>query len=242
MTRLSRRLKTTPERSQRDSDSTPALLFDLDGTLIDSVYEHVDAWASALADAGIVLPKWKIHRRIGMSGQSFVKELLREHITKRRGISIGRLEKRHGTLFKKCIPGLKVLPGAREVLKHLSQAKVRWAIATSGERSQVDRMLKNLDVPKSVPVVTGNEVRRAKPAPDVFVLAAEKLGTTVSDSLIIGDSPWDMLAAVRKGGLGVGLLSGGYSDEELWRAGAIRVYESPSDLLVHLEDLGIPGK
>ena len=242
MTDRSRRLNTTPERSQRNSDSTPALLFDLDGTLIDSVYEHVDAWALALVDAGIVLPKWKIHRRIGMSGQSFVKELLREHVTKKHGISIEWLQKRHGTNFKKRIPELEVLPGARELLKHLSQAKVRWAIATSGERSQVDRLLKDLDVPKSVPVVTGDEVKRAKPSPDVFVLAAEKLGTTVSDSVIIGDSPWDMLAAVRKGGLGVGLLSGGYSDEELWRAGAIRVYESPADMLVHLEDLGIPGK
>jgi HAD superfamily hydrolase (TIGR01509 family) len=242
MTDLSRTLKTTPERSHRSSDSTPALLFDLDGTLIDSVYEHVDAWASALADAGIVLPKWKIHRRIGMSGQSFVTELLREHVTRKRGISIERLESERGAKFKKVIPKLKVLPGARELLRHLSRVKVRWAIATSGERSQVGRLLRDLNIPKSIPVVTGDDVQRAKPAPDVFVMAAEKLETTVSESVIIGDSPWDMLAAVRKGGLAVGLLSGGYSDEELWRAGAIRIYESPADLLVHLEDLGIPGK
>ena len=231
-----------PERRGKKAESTPALLFDLDGTLIDSVYEHVDAWASALRDSGIILPKWKIHRRIGMSGQSFVKELLREQIVNARGISIERLEKRHAANFTRQIPTLKTLPGARELLKHLSRIGVRWAIATSGERSQANRLLEGLDIPKSIPVVTGDDVKRAKPSPDVFVVAAEKLGTTVSESVVVGDSPWDLLAAARRNGLGVGLLSGGYADEELWRAGAIRVYDSPADLMVHLEDLGIPGK
>jgi len=121
------------ERSSKQSSPhvpvpLPAVLFDLDGTLIDSNYQHVDAWTQALRSAGIVIPMWKIHRRIGMSGKSFVRELLREMRPRRTEINIERLEAKHDRIFRRQIRGLAPLPGANELLKHLSQHKVQIAI------------------------------------------------------------------------------------------------------------------
>jgi HAD superfamily hydrolase (TIGR01549 family) len=228
--------------SPKDVARMPAFLFDVDGTLIDSVYEHVDAWAKALRSVNIVLPNWKLHRRIGMSGESFVHELLRETGRPRlRSSELERLEQSRATEFSRRIPSLELLPGARELLKYLSAINVRWAIATTGNAKQTMRLLKPLHVPKNVPVVTGDDVNRTKPSPDAFVLAAERLGVSIEDSIVVGDSVWDLLAAVRKRALGVGLLSGGSGREELNGAGAFRVYDDPADLLVHLEQLGVPG-
>ncbi len=210
--------------------------------MIDSVYEHVATWSAILKEAGLTLPAWKIHRHVGMSGKSFLKELLRESGADARKLSLESLEKEHARQFKRSIPSLQPLPGARELLKHLSEVGVRWAIATTGERKQAKRLVNILGLTQAVPLVTGDDVAEAKPSPDVFMLAAERLGTSVSESVIVGDSPWDLLAAARKNGLGVGLLCGGYSADELWTAGAIRVYEGPADFLLHLEDVGIPGR
>ena len=228
--------------SHNYAPNMPAFLFDVDGTLIDSVYEHVDAWATALKSAGIALANWKLHRRIGMSGESFLHELLRETGgSKLRPGELERLEERHAAEFSKKIPSLELLPGARELLRHLSAIKVRWAIATTGNKKQTMRLLKPLQIPKQVPIVTGDDVNNTKPSPDAFVLAAERLGVSIEDSIVVGDSVWDLLAAVRKRALGVGLLSGGSGREELNEAGAFRVYGDPADLLVHLEQLGVPG-
>ncbi len=229
--------------SPRKSDSDlPAFLFDLDGTLIDSVYDHVETWAKALSASGITVAKWKLHRRIGMSGQSFLPELLRElgpaRVSPRR---IKHLEKLHGIEFSKRIPKLQALPGARNLLKHLSSAGVRWAIATTGRSEPTRHLLKLLNIPTQVPVITGDDVEKTKPAPDVFVVAAERLRVPIADSIVIGDSVWDLLAAGRRRALGVGLRSGGYGQDELEQAGAFRVYDDPADLLMHLEQLGVPG-
>lgn len=228
--------------SRATKSDVPAFLFDVDGTLIDSVYEHVEAWSKALKSVGIVLPNWKLHRRIGMSGESFVYELLREKQNRRlRHVQIERMEKLHAAEFSKRIPALQPLPGAKDLLRYLSSIKVRWAIATTGNAKQTMRLLQNLTIPKGVPVITGDDVQKTKPAPDAFVLAAERLGASMDDCVVVGDSVWDLLAAVRRRALGVGLLSGGSGPEELERAGAFRVYEDPADLLTHLEQLGVPG-
>ncbi len=231
---------------KKDARDLPAFLFDVDGTLIDSVYEHVEAWSRALRSAGIVLPNWKLHRRIGMSGPSFLSELLRETGRSRLSSSeIKRLEDRHSVEFTKTISSLQPLPGARDLLKYLSSKKIRWAIATTGSAKQTARILQRLNLPrllsKNVPVVTGDDVEKAKPSPDAFVLAADRLRVAIEDSIVAGDSVWDLLAAVRKRALGIGLRSGGSGQEELERAGAFRVYDDPADLLVHLEQLGVPG-
>jgi HAD superfamily hydrolase (TIGR01549 family) len=220
----------------------PAFLFDLDGTLIDSVYEHVEAWSTALKSFDIALPKWKIHRRIGMSGKSFLHELLRETSCPRiANNDTEKLEEIHDDEFSRRMSTLEPLPGVQDLLAHLSSIKVRWAIATTGGRKQTMRLLKMLTIPKHVPIVTGDDVNKAKPSPDAFVLAAKRLDASMEDSIVVGDSVWDLLAGVRKRALGVGLLSGGYGQGELERAGAFRVYADPADLLAHLEQLGVPG-
>ena len=173
-----------------------------------------------------------------MSAESFVHELAREADSKR-PLNIERLEHKHDAAFNKM--QFDVLPGAAALLKHLHHAGVKWAIATTGGRDQTKRLLRPLTIPSGVPIITGDDVERAKPAPDVFVSAAAALDSKIEDCIVIGDSVWDVLAAARKRALGVGLQSGGYSHEELERAGAFRVYTDPADLLVHIEDLGIPG-
>jgi HAD superfamily hydrolase (TIGR01509 family) len=221
------------------TQSIPPLLLDLDGTLVDSVYEHVMAWREALEDAEIRLPNWKIHRRIGMSGKLFLPTLLRELGKNIDKSEIQSIERVRSGIFKKKIPEIRVHAGAKELLEYFEQIGARWAIATSGDRAQVEQLLKNFDIPSTVPVITGDDVPVAKPAPDSFVVAAQRLGVSPLDSIVIGDSPWDLLAAQRMKALGVGLLCGGYADSELERAGAYRVYEDPADLLEHIEELGI---
>ncbi len=225
----------------RQDPALPAVLFDLDGTLIDSVYEHVETWSAALRRHKIVLPTWKIHRRIGMSGKSFARELLRELKNVPRGIHIENLESEHDAAFARKMPALQLLPGSQDLLDHLTRCRVQWAVATTGKRKQAGRLLKRLKIPNQTVIVTGDDAERAKPSPDIFLAAAAKLGVEIQNCIVIGDSPWDMLAAGRKNALGVGLLSGGYSQEELERAGAFRIYDDPADLLMHIEQLGLPG-
>lgn len=216
-----------------------AFLFDLDGTLVDSVYQHVLAWREALDADGIDLSVWRIHRRIGMSGGLFTNQLLREvgmEISPERVERLGRL---HAQAYRRHAGKVRPLPGSKTLLAALTEAGTAWAIATSGRMETAAPVLATLGVdPARVPVVTRDEVKYAKPDPDLFLAAAERLGVPIETTVIVGDSIWDMLAARRCGGLGVGLLSGGYGMEELERAGAIRVYEDPADLLVHLDEVG----
>ena len=215
-----------------------AFLFDLDGTLVDSVYNHVRAWHVALHEEGLDLSVWRIHRKIGMSGGLFTAQLEREL-----GRPIGeetreRLRDRHAELFRELSQDVPPLPGAAELLKELSKQRLPWAIATSGRMRTAATNLKSLGVDaEKAMVVTRDEVRYAKPDPDLFVEAARRLGTTTQGSYVIGDSIWDMYAALRCGALGIGLLSGGYGKDELERAGAMRVFDDPADMLLHLDEL-----
>ena len=217
----------------------PAFLFDLDGTLVDSVYQHVLAWREALEEAGIELAVWRIHRRIGMSGGLFVNALLRETGRRVDAAETARLQKRHAEAYVRQIAQVRPLPGARELLSYLSRARVPWTIATSGRRETARPALELLGVGADTPVVTRDEVERAKPDPDLFLAAARSLGVDIGASVVVGDSVWDLLAARRAHALGVGLLSGGYGQDELERAGAYRVYQDPADLLRHLDEVGV---
>jgi len=219
--------------------SPPAFLFDLDGTLVDSVYQHVLAWREALEDAGLGLSVWRIHRRIGMSGGLFVHALLRETGHEVTAEEAARLQRGHVAAYRRHVGAVRPLPGARELLARLSETGVPWAIATSGRHESAAPALALLDVPPRVPIVTRDQVAHAKPDPDLFVEAAARLGVGVSESVVVGDSVWDLLAARRARALGVGLLSGGYGQDELERAGAYRVYEDPADLLRHLDEVGV---
>ena len=214
-------------------------LFDLDGTLVDSVYQHVLAWKGALDQEGIELSVWRIHRKIGMSGGLFTNQLLRETGLEISTERVDRLRRSHAEAYRRRVAQIRPLPGARALLDALEAARIPWAIATSGRMETAAPNLAALGVdPEKTPVVTRDQVKYAKPDPDLFLAAAERLGAAIEHATIIGDSIWDMLAARRCRGLGVGLLSGGYGAEELERAGAARVYEDPADLLKHLDEVG----
>ena len=217
----------------------PAFLFDLDGTLIDTAYEHTYAWSLALKSAGISIPDWKIHRRIGMSGQSLLRQVFREHGSRGRKMNLQKLEEKHAHFFNQRIRQIQPLPGAEKLLRHLSRLRVPWAIATTGGEDQTKKLLSVLSIPAGAKVVTGDDVEKAKPSPEIFVSAAEKLGVPIDHCIVVGDSIWDMLAAGRRRALGVGVLCGGYSQAELEEAGAFRVYSDPADMLEHIEDLGL---
>ena len=216
-----------------------ALLFDLDGTLIDSVYAHIFAWQCALNEAGMEIDGWRIHRRIGMSGGLFTRAVAREIGRELSAEETRKLQERHGELYKKLLPRPRPLPGARELLSFLREKKIVHAIATSGERNEVEKSLEALDVGSETVVVTRSEVKRAKPAPDLFLAAQEKLNVATSECYVIGDAVWDLLAARRAGMLGVGLLSGGYGEDELSKAGAFRIYDDPAELHRSLDELGV---
>ena len=214
-----------------------AFLFDLDGTLVDSVYNHVRAWHLALREEGIELSVWRIHRKIGMSGGLFTHQLLRELGRPIEDATIKRLRARHAELYVSLASEIVPLPGAVELLKKLTELELPWAIATSGRMETAKQNLRSLGVGKHAVVVTRDQVKYAKPDPDLFVEAAERLGATAQGSYVIGDSIWDMIAAARWGALGIGLLSGGYGRDELERAGALRVYDDPADMLLHLDEI-----
>ena len=217
-----------------------AFLFDLDGTLVDSVYQHVLAWKEALDREGVELSVWRIHRKIGMSGGLFANMLLRETKLEITDERLERLRQWHADAFNRqhTQGSVRPLPGARELLAYLTEQQIPWAIATSGRMETAAHNLKALGVdPSKVPVVTRDQVRHAKPDPDLFLAAAARLGVDIHQSLVVGDSVWDMLAAQRARALGVGLLSGGYGHTELQQSGAFRVYDDPADMLRHIDEI-----
>jgi HAD superfamily hydrolase (TIGR01509 family) len=223
----------------QDTDHTPALLFDLDGTLIDSVYQHVLAWHEALEEVSLSLAVWRIHRRIGMSGGLLVQALGREIGQRITPEQAQELQRRHAAAYEQYQATIQPLPGARELLQQLSRVKVPYAIATSGRPEGARSALERLGVGPEIPVITRQEVQRAKPDPDLFLAAARRLNVPMTRAMVVGDSVWDLLAARRAGCLGIGVLSGGYGKEELEQVGAYRVYQDPADLLAHLDEVGI---
>ena len=216
-----------------------ALIFDLDGTLVDTVYAHVFAWQRTLDEAGMAVDGWRIHRRIGMSGGLFTRAVARELGREITTEEAERIQKRHGELFREFLPERRALPGAVELLQALREARVPYGIATSGRRPEINKSLEVLGVGPETVVVERGDVQRAKPAPDLFLNAQQRLGVSVDECYVVGDAVWDLLAARRARMLSIGLLSGGYGEDELTRAGAFRVYRDPAELHDSLDELGV---
>jgi HAD superfamily hydrolase (TIGR01509 family) len=213
-------------------------LFDLDGTLVDSVYQHVLAWHEVLNKEGINLSVWRIHRKVGMSGGLFTNQLLREIGHSVDSETMQRLRIGHETAFRRLASGIHVLPGSRDLLAALKEEGIPWAIATSGRMATAAPTLEMLGVDfEKDAIITRDQVRFAKPDPDLFLAAAARINMPITQCLVVGDSIWDMLAAARCHAIGIGLLSGGYGRDELERAGALRVYDDPADLLRHLDEV-----
>ena len=216
-----------------------ALIFDLDGTLVDTVYAHVFTWQQALAEAGMPIDGWRIHRRIGMSGGLFARAVARELGRPLAKDETDALQRRHAELYEQLLPVRRPLPGAVELLRRLSEAGVMYGIATSGARPQIDASLESLGVGSDTVVIERGDVARAKPEPDLFLACAKRLGVEPKECYVVGDAVWDLLAARRAEMLSIGLLSGGYGDDELTRAGAYRVYRDPTELNESLDELGV---
>jgi HAD superfamily hydrolase (TIGR01549 family) len=216
-----------------------ALIFDLDGTLVDTVYAHVFAWQRALAEAGLPIDGWRIHRRIGMSGGLFARAVAREAGRALSDEEAEQAQLRHGALFRELLPERRPLPGARELLAFLREQGIPHGIATSGRHPEIDASLEALGVPPETVVVDRGDVLHAKPEPDLFLACQERLGVPVRDCYVVGDAVWDLLAARRAGMLSIGLLTGGYGEDELLGAGAFRVYRGTDELLASIDELGI---
>ncbi len=218
---------------------TPGIIFDLDGTLIDSVYQHVSAWHESLRGARIYVPQWRIHRAIGMSGSLFLPKLLRDENVRYSTPLLNRLEAARRKHFDRLIGRIDALPGATEVLRLLQKETIPFAIATSGSAQQTKRLLARIPNRPDCPVVTADDVEAAKPAPDLFQIAAQKLEREPGDCFIIGDSVWDVLAGRRMKAAAIALRTGGFDGHELQESGAYRVYADPRELSESLGQLGL---
>lgn len=227
---------TTPGYPPRMPVSKPtvgAVLLDIDGTLVDSNYVHVDAWSRAFREAGRPVSSWRIHRSIGMDGSKLLETLV--------GSSDSELaaeaKKLHGEYYSAASADLEVLPGARELLADLNSRGVTVVLATSAPEGELSTLRDLLEVEDSVAVVTsGEDAQVAKPEPDIISVALERAGVEAADAVMVGDSVWDVESAGRAGVRAIGVLSGGISRGELLDAGAVAVFDDPSDLLEHIED------
>jgi HAD superfamily hydrolase (TIGR01509 family) len=216
-----------------------ALVFDLDGTLVDTVYAHVLAWQLALGEAGVVVDGYRLHRHVGSSGDLIVRFAQRETGRKLRPEQAETIKRRHGELFRQMMPRPRPLPGAVDVFRVLRESGIPYAIATASYRPVIDASLEALGLGPEAVVVEGKGGLRGKPEPDLFLASRERLGTRAEDCVIVGDAIWDHVGARRAGMVSVGVLTGGYGEEELYHAGAFRVYRNIADLVHNLDELGI---
>ena len=226
----------------RSIDVARALIFDLDGTLVDTVYAHVFAWQRALAEEGMPIDAWRIHRRIGMSGGLFTRAVAREVGRELSPEETELIQRRHGRVFRELLPDRRPLPGAVALLADLRGRGVVHGIATSGKPAEFKKALKALSLSSTAVVIDGDMVKQVKPEPDLFLMCQQKLQVDRTECLVVGDAVWDVHAARRAGILSVGLLTGGFGEQELYNAGAMRVYRDAADLLAGIDDLGIEAR
>lgn len=216
-----------------------AMVLDLDGTLVDSVYLHVRAWALALQDADLHVPSWRIHRRIGMAGTLLARVLLDEEGEQVSDDLLERLDNGHGRHYDELRPHARPLPDAARLIGTLRSLNAPWAIATSSSPSEQGDILSQLGITDSDTVVSDADAGLSKPDPELFRAAIDKLGVDPGDTVVVGDSPWDMLAAKRAGAMAVGVRTGGFSAGELHASGAVRVYTGPDQVRIHLPEFGL---
>jgi HAD superfamily hydrolase (TIGR01509 family) len=208
------------------------VVLDVDGTLVDTVYHHTVLWAQAFAAVGIDVPMWKLHRAVGMGGDRFVTEVAGEDAEKQHG---DELRKLHDERFDEVIDRVKPLPGAAALLDELDRRGLNVVLASSGIGSQTERLIALVGGDeKSQGWTSSDDVDSSKPAPDLIEAAIEKVDG--SRSAVIGDAIWDVEAAKKAGLYSIGLLCGGFGEDELRRTGADLVFETPQHLLDHLDD------
>ena len=206
------------------SDATPTVLFDLDGTLLDSTYLHAVAWSRSLRRDGHTVPMAHLHRLVGMGGDHITVELL--------GRKRKDLTEAEATEYEGLMDEVMPLPGARDLVRRTHDAGLQVVIATSSPQGHLQRLLHRLDADQWIDAITSaDDADRTKPSPDIFAAAIRKVGAQPESTLVVGDTAWDIEAARRLGIDALGLLSGGWSTEELIRSGAVEVYLGPQELL-----------
>lgn len=211
----------------------PAVLFDIDGTLVDSNYLHVHAWVHAFHDVGIAADAWRIHRSIGMDGDTLVDTLsdgASDDVQK-------RLKDLHSQYYEELCPLLRVLPGGRAILERVASMGLQVVFATSAPEDELKILRRVLDSDSVVSAITSSaDVDTAKPDPGIVGVALERAGVTSDRAVFVGDAVWDAKASARAGVPSIGLLSGGTSREELTDAGAGEVFADAAELLAHIDD------
>lgn len=216
-----------------------ALIFDLDGTLVDSVYAHVLAWQGALGEVGVDVDGYRLHRHVGSSGTLIVRYAQREAGRQLSREQAEIVHRRHEEIFRQLLPRPRPLPGAVEMFRALGDARIPHAVATASYRPLINPSLEAVGLGPDTVVAEGKGELHGKPEPDLFLASCSRLGVQADACIIVGDAVWDHVAARRAGMLSVGVLTGGYGEEELYHAGAFRVYRHVADLLQNLDELGI---
>jgi HAD superfamily hydrolase (TIGR01509 family) len=212
--------------------TAPAAILDIDGTLVDSNYQHALAWYRAMREHGHVLPIWRIHRHIGMGGDQLVKALCGERVEREKGDDVRSAEK---ALYMALIGEVEPLHGARELMEDLKQRGHAVVLASSAKPVEVDHYLDLLDARDLADGwTTSGDVEATKPEPDLVQVAMEKAGG--DDAVMVGDSTWDCEAAKRAGVETVAVLTGGFSEAELREVGAVAVFESIDELRRRLDE------
>ncbi|AKK25537.1 HAD family hydrolase [Mycobacterium sp. EPa45] len=210
----------------------PAVLFDIDGTLVDSNYLHVHAWQQAFHEAGLPVQAWHVHRSIGMDGSTLVEELSNgadDDVQK-------RLKELHTRHYEASAELLKALPGARDLLERVGGLGLQVVLATSAPDNELALLRKTLGCDELVSAITSSEdVEQAKPRPDIVNVALEKAGVTAQQAVFIGDTVWDVEASARAGVPCIAVLSGGVSRGELETAGAAAIFDDTQDLVDNLD-------
>ena len=209
-------------------------ILDIDGTLVDTNYQHAVAWYRAFRQSGVVLPVWRIHRHIGMGGDQVIAALTDERTDEEKGDDIRGAEK---ALYMAMIEEVEPLDGARELVKRLKDAGKTVVMASSAKGEEVDHYLDLLDVRELADDwTTSADVEETKPEPDLVKAAVDKAGADAGEAVMLGDTPWDCEAAERAGVATVALMTGGFSEQELTGAGAVAVFESLGELMERIEE------
>src|SRR4051794_10202716 len=209
-------------------------ILDIDGTLVDTNYHHAIAWYRAFRAYGFVLPLWRIHRHIGMGGDQLVAALAGEGFDREHGDEVRAAEK---ILYVQLIDEVQPLVGARALIEDLKGAGHDVILASSAKPEELEHYLTLLDARSLVDDWTDSgDVEKTKPEPDLVLAALEKAGADADDAVMIGDSVWDCRAAKEAGVRSIGVLTGGFSEEELLEAGASKVFRSVEDLRQEVDD------